>query len=189
MLEEVLSNFDPNQKFSRDFTVHQIIKALFEHESGKKAIIALGQTEQTFNKHIKRLFPGVKLSGRQTWKAYLLDKYSSSKKCTTCQQYKPKKDFGRNISRYDELNNKCLSCDKARTAERKAGISNRTPKWANESAINDIYANCPDGYEVDHVVPLFGHNVCGLHVESNLQYLPVLDNRKKSNKFNGEDNA
>jgi hypothetical protein len=59
------------------------------------------------------------------------------------------------------------------------------PKWANLEKIKEIYLNCPIGYHVDHRTPLKNKNVCGLHVEYNLQYLPALVNQKKSNKFHG----
>lgn len=58
-----------------------------------------------------------------------------------------------------------------------------TPTWANLDKIAEIYRNCPKGFEVDHIVPITGKNVCGLHVETNLQYLPMSDNRRKGNKF------
>lgn len=57
------------------------------------------------------------------------------------------------------------------------------PAWAEVELIKQFYKNCPEGYEVDHIVPLQGKNVCGLHVLANLQYLPRTENRKKSNKF------
>jgi HNH endonuclease. len=46
-----------------------------------------------------------------------------------------------------------------------------------------IYAACPPGMEVDHIHPLQGKNASGLHVPWNLQYLPRLENRIKSNKL------
>ena len=57
------------------------------------------------------------------------------------------------------------------------------PKWANLEKIKQIYLNCPIGYHVDHITPLTNKNVCGLHIEGNLQYLTAIENQKKSNKF------
>src|SRR5690606_27884095 len=60
-----------------------------------------------------------------------------------------------------------------------------TPPWSDRSLIQKIYsaAKSLPGYEVDHIIPLFGELVCGLHVPSNLQIVPKRHNRKKSNKF------
>ena len=51
---------------------------------------------------------------------------------------------------------------------------------ADRDKIKEIYANRPEGYEVDHIIPL---SKGGLHHEDNLQYLTVLENRQKSNKL------
>ena len=53
-----------------------------------------------------------------------------------------------------------------------------TPEVAAE--IRRIYRECPAGYEVDHRIPL---SKGGLHHPSNLQYLTMPDNRRKSNKL------
>jgi 5-methylcytosine-specific restriction endonuclease McrA len=55
------------------------------------------------------------------------------------------------------------------------------PGYTHE--IRAIYAACPDGSEVDHIVPLRGRLVCGLHVPWNLQYLTSDKNRRKGNTF------
>jgi hypothetical protein len=57
------------------------------------------------------------------------------------------------------------------------------PRWADLEKIKEIYLNCPSGFHVDHIIPLQGRNVRGLHVENNLQYLLPLDNKVKSNKL------
>jgi hypothetical protein len=66
---------------------------------------------------------------------------------------------------------------------RRAKLKKATPSWANLDKIKEIYLNCPKGYHVDHIIPLNGVNVSGLHIENNLQYLLAADNLKKSNKI------
>lgn len=53
---------------------------------------------------------------------------------------------------------------------------------ANKTIIKEIYKNCPAGYEVDHIIPL---SKGGKHHEDNLQYLPMLENRRKNNRLVG----
>lgn len=69
------------------------------------------------------------------------------------------------------------------SAKRRAEIINATPKWANLKEIKKIYESCPDGYQVDHIVPLNSKFVCGLHVEANMQYLTPKDNVAKKNHW------
>ena len=56
-----------------------------------------------------------------------------------------------------------------------------TPCWSDLDKIKKIYENGPNGMEVDHIVPIRGETVCGLHVPENLQYLDLSSNRKKRN--------
>lgn len=53
--------------------------------------------------------------------------------------------------------------------------------------VQGMYQFCQifKGFEVDHIIPLNGKQVSGLHVLSNLQILPVSENRSKANKFIG----
>lgn len=57
----------------------------------------------------------------------------------------------------------------------------QTPADADLKLMQKIYEDCPDGYEVDHIVPI---SKGGLHHQDNLQYLPWLENRRKSDKLN-----
>lgn len=72
---------------------------------------------------------------------------------------------------------------KATGAKYRAAKLQAIPKWADLDAIREFYKNCPKGYHVDHIIPLQGKNVCGLHILSNLQYLPASENCSKGNKF------
>lgn len=69
------------------------------------------------------------------------------------------------------------------TAKHRASLLKATPPWANLEKIAEIYAGCPEGMEVDHIVPLQGVSVKGLHVHYNLQYLTVSENRSKGNRL------
>jgi hypothetical protein len=72
---------------------------------------------------------------------------------------------------------------RATKARRRAREIDAYPSWASFEKILDIYLNCPNGYEVDHIIPLQGKLVCGLHVENNLQYLTRKENTSKGNRF------
>jgi len=72
---------------------------------------------------------------------------------------------------------------RAKLEARRRRVRIQTPPWANLAAIESIYASCPAGMEVDHIIPLKGRNISGLHVETNLQYLKVSENRRKQNGF------
>lgn len=65
------------------------------------------------------------------------------------------------------------------------------PMWGDKQYIQDLYSNSKEAskifgilFEVDHIIPLNGKDVCGLHVPDNLQVLPRSLNREKSNKWN-----
>lgn len=73
---------------------------------------------------------------------------------------------------------------------RQSAKMQRTPSWADLKKIKEIYKQSKElskstglTYHVDHIIPLQGKNVSGLHVETNLQILLAKDNHAKSNKF------
>ena len=75
-------------------------------------------------------------------------------------------------------------------AKRRAAKLQRTVAWGNKDLIDDVYARAKRlteatgiPMEVDHIYPLQGAMVSGLHVENNLQILPKAVNASKSNKF------
>lgn len=59
----------------------------------------------------------------------------------------------------------------------------RVPIWSETEQIKQYYIGCPKGYQVDHLIPLQGKNVSGLHVIGNLQYLTKSENCSKGNKW------
>ena len=80
--------------------------------------------------------------------------------------------------------------ENALNAKRRATKLNATPAWADLEKIQQIYILCRQISEttgvlhhVDHVVPLQGRRVCGLHVETNLRIIPATENLTKANKF------
>lgn len=65
----------------------------------------------------------------------------------------------------------------------------RTPPWVDHEAIAAIYIlagkrrKSGEDVEVDHMIPLRGKRVSGLHVAENLQIIPSILNKRKSNSF------
>jgi hypothetical protein len=81
---------------------------------------------------------------------------------------------------------------KIKASFRKKSVKQATPKWLSaedKSKIISIYLHARDcqavtgePYHVDHIIPLQGETVCGLHVPWNLCVLPAEVNIRKSNK-------
>ena len=81
----------------------------------------------------------------------------------------------------------------AKTAKRRSTKLNATPPWLTDEhkkEITRIYKNCLEiskqtgvQHHVDHIVPLKGKEVCGLHVPWNLQILTATENLSKNNRL------
>jgi len=81
----------------------------------------------------------------------------------------------------------------ARGAKRRATKLKATPEWLTPEQLSEIQQHywlakdlqsvTGEVYHVDHIIPLQGENVCGLHVPWNLQVLPADINFSKGNRY------
>jgi len=80
-----------------------------------------------------------------------------------------------------------------RESIRRAAKIQRTPKWLTEQELELIAGFYAESklreketgikFNVDHIVPLQGKTVCGLHVPWNLQVITAYDNLVKGNRL------
>jgi hypothetical protein len=86
----------------------------------------------------------------------------------------------------------------ADSAKQRAAKLRATPAWADKNELLVFYTLARDAekmvpgdvkFHVDHIVPLRGKHVCGLHVPWNLQILEQSENCSKGNKFDVIDAA
>lgn len=75
-------------------------------------------------------------------------------------------------------------------ARRRASKLHATPPWVDKKELQKIYAEAfrrrwaGEDVHVDHIIPLKGEGVCGLHVPWNLQIIPANENLRKHNSYN-----
>lgn len=190
-----------------NITYKTLLITLITTESIKEAAQNLNITDSALEHLIIRKLKPILTNKRsnESWDNYLLA-IVSLKKCSQCKELKY-------INLFHSSSSKCKLCKNiyCTAVRHKYTLSNRLrskkhylnnkheyilksskrrrllyqalPSWANLEEIKLIYRNCPINYHVDHIIPLQGELVCGLHVENNLQYLLAEDNLKKSNKF------
>ena len=124
------------------------------------------------------------------------------KTCYICHTTKDNNNF-------TGVKNKCRSCVKEYNRTYRLGqktvasqVRNEkkkhaTPTWLTEeqkAKTRDIYSRSKNKtietgikHNVDHIVPLNGKNMCGLHVPDNLRVIPAKENFKKTNKYFEDD--
>jgi hypothetical protein len=120
--------------------------------------------------------------------------------CTKCGKFTKPEELA-------NCNAKCKTCEAKRareyvsknrgwkrsmSARRRARMAKASPAWLTEgqlTAIKEIYAHASFvesqtgiKHEVDHIIPIAGKNVCGLHVPWNLAVVTKAENRAKSNR-------
>jgi 5-methylcytosine-specific restriction endonuclease McrA len=102
---------------------------------------------------------------------------------------RPAEEKRRNRAEYKDRNVDVVRAD---TSVRKRRHREATPRWltpAERLQMRDLYVHARkmteltrERYVVDHIVPLRGEAVCGLHVPWNLRVITQDENLKKSNK-------
>lgn len=185
------------------YPVDEFVLLCLDLKSSTAVSKQLGCARTTVNNCIKKYFPELEGGSCSIRTKFL--KLLNLKHCSKCNNFLDPSCFWKNKSRPDGLNHYCKKCQscidntrernhkeeyakrssyyKEKAARRRCSILERTPNWADLSAIKEFYLNCPEGYHVDHIVPLQGDLVSGLHVLENLQYLSPEENLKKGNSF------
>jgi hypothetical protein len=147
-----------------------------------------------FNKHPHARF-GVGNKCRECAKAYNRAHYQANAdvyiaNATEWRKSRPD-EYSKHASKSKKVGRvKHASRVNADNAMRRAEVKRATPSWANLFFIAEAYHIAKvreqvlgGKWHVDHVIPLRGKTVCGLHVENNLQVIPAKVNLKKHATF------
>lgn len=123
---------------------------------------------------------------RATSKAYRAKNKDKARKAHTAWREKNRDRVRAKGRAWKKNNPHKVLADKRR---RQATKQKRTPVWSIQKIIEIFYfvSNrltkiMDDNYHVDHILPLKGKEVSGLHVHTNLQVIGASKNLKKSNK-------
>lgn len=183
----------------------QIIELILEEKTTEEASSILGISRHSLSSILKDLFPTK--ASKQTWLAYMLLSVNM-KLCSACKEIKSLEDFSPDKSKgWHSMCKPCLyeygsnryfnnkeqhkewntnwranNPDKAKAiaAKRRATKNNAVMEDADLEVIKIIYLQCPEGYHVDHIMPL---SKGGLHHQNNLCYLKAADNLHKKDKL------
>lgn len=124
---------------------------------------------------------------RKIWLAENRDRYTAAKR----RWYENNKEqAAQNAARYAKENPEWKA---AQCAKRRARKLRSCPSWLTDQNLLEIEWFYQEAkrlkketgipHHVDHIVPLQGKGVSGLHVPWNLQILTASDNSKKGNRF------
>ena len=110
-----------------------------------------------------------------------------------CEYWRSWEKFEENLGYIVDWQKSNRDIMNAHSAKTRIKRLKREPKWLKdyfEDEIKAVYRAAKAAedftgikYEVDHIVPLQGKLVSGLHVPWNLQLLPKKNNRKKGNRY------
>lgn len=124
---------------------------------------------------------------------YMADRYPADKAAEACRRWREKNPEYFLQPEHTVRSQQWKKANPARTNAntRKRELTKRRacPPWVDHTAILKVYSEAArltaeTGvlHHVDHIIPLTGKSVNGLHVSWNLQVIPATDNLRKSNK-------
>lgn len=204
---------DSNLGSRKKVSAYDMILSLISVSSTQEASDLLGISRNTLKTIIyNNIDSAGNTNSALTWDLYLLS-LIHYKTCTKCYEIKEFQHFYKTKDKSLGILSSCKSCKdsqntkyrsknrasyleylkqyrishageyRARARKYNLAKAKRVPSWADLEKIKQIYVECPKGFHVDHIIPLQGELVSGLHVENNLQYLLPQDNLSKSNKY------
>lgn len=149
--------------------------------------------QEAIQNNLKRYFTGLPCKYN-----HIAQRLLSNRTCIECLNIF-KKDWAnkpnikeKSLKRLNNHNKLHPEMHLARTRKRQLAKLNRIPKWLTESdwlnikckysVANMLSRESGKKYHVDHIIPLQGKLVSGLHVPSNIQVILATENVKKSNK-------
>ena len=186
-------------------SAQEFLTACIEGWTKKGVGELLSCSTNTVDSHLKIVLPNLRAATRVPIGQKILE-LIEHKKCYVCKEVLTLEFFSKNKHNQDGIQKSCKACDNKKPAnkeraevyrqvpsvkrsrcadqnKRRSAKMERTPVWADLEAIKTFYKNCPEGYHVDHIIPLQGDLVSGFHVLSNLQYLMASENLSKSNSY------
>lgn len=200
-------------KNTEDLYAGDLILAILSTNSTPEAADMLGiayKTIITLSPRFLQPIFGRLNGGNETWKFKFLH-YLEYKICSSCHTLLPYTEYHLDRSSSRGVSSSCRKCkivenaimyrkdsvkeshkrsyEKHKPAILERNIRSkgeralRVPTWSQTQDIIKIYESCPEGYHVDHELPLKGELVSGLHVKENLQYLTAEENIKKGNRI------
>lgn len=118
--------------------------------------------------------------------------YEKNKEKCMAASHKWRSGSGKSYEYTKRRREKNIGLANAFNAKRHASKMQRTPPWLNAGhffELECVYKYCSAlrsvglDYEVDHIVPLQGKTVSGLHAPWNLQLLKASENASKGNRI------